>query len=331
MWKDWLAFTRKEQYGIILLAVLMLMLVIFRFLMVLVWEPPEMNIISDVSQYIEAENAAEDLPGSHEKSHRHNNSYHFKPFDPNHVTVTELDRMGLPHYVIINWVKYLESGGSFSEPGDIGRIYGLDSLLAKELSQFVCFSGQAEQISLYQQYEQSESISTVPEVSYSDFDDSKEGNNASDHLSDTAYVIELNSATASALKQLRGIGDVLSERIINYRELLGGFYHKEQVCEVYGISKELYESIRHHLVVNKQPYRKMDINKASVRYLRKHPYLNFYQARDIVEYRKRNGDITSVEELKRIESIDGKTYEKIVPYFNFFDENEIITEQKIEN
>ena len=331
MWKDWLAFTRKEQYGIILLAVLMLILIIFRLLMVVVWEPPQMNIITDVSQYIEPENAAADLPRSHGEKDPHKNLYHFKSFDPNHVTVTELDRMGLPHYVIINWIKYLESGGSFSEPNDIGKIYGLDSLLAQELSQFVCFSGQAEQINLYQEHEQKESVSNVPAASFSDFYDSTEGNKASDYLADSDYVIELNSATASGLKRLRGIGNVLSERIIDYRELLGGFYCKEQVYEVYGISKELYESIRQHLVVRKQPYRKMDINKASIRYLKKHPYLNFYQARDIVEYRKRNGDIASAEELKQIESIDAQTYQKIIPYFKFFDENEMNPEQKIEN
>jgi competence ComEA-like helix-hairpin-helix protein len=330
MWKDWLAFTRKEQYGIIFLAVLIVMLVILRFLMVLIWKPPEINIISDVSQYIEFENKTGNLSGSEGKQLRNENSYHFKPFDPNHVTVTELDRMGLPHYVIINWIKYLESGGSFSDPDDIGKIYGLDSLLAQQLSHFVCFTGQTEQKNLYPKYEPADSASPASEISFPYFDD-KEENNASTHLPVNTYVIEINSATASDFKQLNGIGDVLSKRIISYRELLGGFCRKEQICEVYGISKELYENIRHYLIVNKPPYRKMNINRASVSCLRKHPYLNFYQARDIVEYRKRNGNITSARELKRIESIDEQTFEKIVPYFKFFDENERRPEQKNEN
>ena len=38
--------------------------------------------------------------------------------------------------------------------------------------------------------------------------------------------LELNSVDTLALKQIYGIGSVLSKRIVKYRDLMGGFYDK---------------------------------------------------------------------------------------------------------
>lgn len=46
---------------------------------------------------------------------------------------------------------------------------------------------------------------------------------------------DLNLANAEDLLPVRGIGPVLSQRIINYRDALGGYKKKSQLYKVYGL------------------------------------------------------------------------------------------------
>ncbi len=63
-------------------------------------------------------------------------------------------------------------------------------------------------------------------------------------------MIELNTADTTTLKQLRGIGSILSLRIIKYRKKIGGFTHKEQLKNIYGLSEETYQNILPHVWVD---------------------------------------------------------------------------------
>ena len=63
-------------------------------------------------------------------------------------------------------------------------------------------------------------------------------------------MIELNSADTTELKQLRGIGSKLSQRIVKYRKKIGGFTRKEQLKDIYGLSEETYRHILPHVWVD---------------------------------------------------------------------------------
>ena len=58
-----------------------------------------------------------------------------------------------------------------------------------------------------------------------------------------AVLVDLNSADTTELQKVRGIGPVLSKRIVKYRKLIGGFTDKSQLRQVYGLSPENYEQI----------------------------------------------------------------------------------------
>lgn len=55
--------------------------------------------------------------------------------------------------------------------------------------------------------------------------------------------VNLNAATAQELKDLPGIGDVMAQRIIDYRERHGGFRRTEDVIIVEGFSEKRYRTI----------------------------------------------------------------------------------------
>lgn len=62
--------------------------------------------------------------------------------------------------------------------------------------------------------------------------------------------IELNTATEQELQSVRGIGPVLSGRIVKYRAIRHGFTSKSQLKEVYGIREEDYAGIAAQVYVD---------------------------------------------------------------------------------
>ena len=60
-------------------------------------------------------------------------------------------------------------------------------------------------------------------------------------------LVNINTATLDELKTLNGIGDVIAERIIEYRSS-NAFKSKEDVMSVNGIGKAVYEKIKDHII-----------------------------------------------------------------------------------
>ncbi|MDL2223948.1 helix-hairpin-helix domain-containing protein [Bacteroidales bacterium OttesenSCG-928-M06] len=130
-------------------------------------------------------------------------------------------------------------------------------------------------------------------------------------------VLELNTADTIELKKIPGVGSAYAKRIVGYRNALGGFYRIEQLQEVYGMYEELYEKIVPFFVTNEKIYRQLDINTASLDQLRNHPYLNFYQAKAIIEIRKKKTKLENIEELILLEEFSEDDWMRIKPYLSF--------------
>ncbi len=125
------------------------------------------------------------------------------------------------------------------------------------------------------------------------------------------FVIEINSATRKEFEKLKGIGEKLSERIVKYRQKLGGFCSVEQIKEVYGIKPEVYESIKVHLKCN-GTVKKLNVNSTTFKDLVHHPYLNYEEVKKIFRYKDKNGNIGSMEVLDSI--LGTRKFNKVKAY-----------------
>lgn len=129
--------------------------------------------------------------------------------------------------------------------------------------------------------------------------------------------IDLNKATAQELQQVSGIGEALSERIINYRNTLGGFSDDVQLYEVYGLSPQVVERIKNLFTVKTpKTIRKININSASASDLSTIPGISFDLGKKMWEFVKVREGIQALAELEKIEGITAKKIERFQLYLS---------------
>ncbi|MDR0863401.1 MAG: helix-hairpin-helix domain-containing protein [Candidatus Symbiothrix sp.] len=130
-------------------------------------------------------------------------------------------------------------------------------------------------------------------------------------------VIELNLADSLDLTKIPGVGPAFAKRIISYKNLLGGYHRIEQLQEVYGMYEELYVKITPYLKIDSNEITRIQVNTASLDKMKSHPYINFYQAKAILEMRKKKGKLPGIEELKLLEEFSDEDWVRITPYLEF--------------
>ena len=127
-------------------------------------------------------------------------------------------------------------------------------------------------------------------------------------------LLDLNAQDSSGLVSLPGIGPATALKIIRYRERLGGYSGISQLAEIEGLPDSL---MKWFIITDTIPIRKISVNTATLAQLLRHPYLDFYQARAIIEYRNERGTIKGPEQLSFMEEFTAQDLERLMPYLDF--------------
>lgn len=208
-------------------------------------------------------------------------------FDPNTYKIADWMMLGLSEKQAAIVVRL--SGRGFNSNADLERIFVLPKP-AYELLKDSTFYPRPMNILSYQRNESSPDKSNVS--------------------------VNLNGGSHEEFERIRGIGSYFSKKIIDYRERLGGYIHKEQLLEIWKIDLVKYQEIEEFIYFGSEPVEKISINKASVEMLSKHPYINYKMANSIVKMRAQSGDYKEVKEIRRSKLIDEVTFVKIKPYLS---------------
>jgi len=127
------------------------------------------------------------------------------------------------------------------------------------------------------------------------------------------FIVDLNTATNEELIKLVGIGDYYAEKIIEYRNRLGGYNRPEQLLDLWKFTPEKLEKIREQIVISGN-VRKLNINLINYDDLVKHPYITGKIANSIVKMREQRKVYKKMEELLDSKLIDRELFDKLKPY-----------------
>ena len=114
-------------------------------------------------------------------------------------------------------------------------------------------------------------------------------------LNKPIYKRNLNKALATNLKKIRGIGPVLSERIINYGYSLNGYSDINQLYRVYGLDSIVEDRIKEAFEIKSDTIIPMNIRLASEEELSTLPYLSASEIEWLISLRNRPEGLGSKE------------------------------------
>lgn len=217
------------------------------------------------------------------------------PFNPNFITdymgytlgmsVSEIDRL----HAFRNLNKYVNSKEEFQNVTGVS-----DSLLAIMAPYF-----------------------KFPDWVKSDIKEYTSNSSQPPNAKASLIVRDLNIVTADDLKKVNGIGNKLSERIVKFRDRLGGFLVNEQLYDVYALDVEVVDrALKQFQVLNPPRVKRIDINSASVKEMADLVYISYAVADKIVELRERNGGIRSLDELTNIDGFPSEKLDRIALYLS---------------
>lgn len=297
MWKDFFYYTKSERRVILLLlAIALLLLGIWAVMEYL--RPVEVPVTLSESEEIDSILANLEEQEKIRKSHTPKNeiSVVLQPFDPNTADSVLLRQLGLPVYIVRNILKYRAKGGVFRSPESFSRIYGLKEEVYQKLKPYI-------------------TIAPLVSVSHVRTDTFRQLKDTIPYIPkyEEGTIVDLNKADTSILKRIPGIGSTLARMIVVYRQRLGGFYDVSQLQEVPHVGVELNK----WFVVTPAGLHKIQVNSASLDKLRSHPYMDFYKAKAIMEYRRKRGKIKGLSQLSMFEEFTEKDLKRLSPYLTF--------------
>lgn len=220
-------------------------------------------------------------------------------FDPNTADSTLLLSLGLQPWQVRSIYRYRAKGGIYRQPSDFARLYGLTVKQYKELLPYIRISDEYK---------------PAAEV-YGRTDAVRSGRDTLRYpvkLRPGQYVT-LDDADTASLRKVPGIGRYYASRIVRYRNDLGGYVSVAQLSEIEGIPEAALSYFR----VTGGAVRKLNLNRLTLNELKHHPYINFYQARRIIDYRRLKGPLHGIDDLRLLKDFSQRDIERLRPYVEF--------------
>jgi DNA uptake protein ComE-like DNA-binding protein len=129
--------------------------------------------------------------------------------------------------------------------------------------------------------------------------------------------LELNLCDSIDVVVVPMFGSKRAQKLVEYRENLGGFYSFEQVREVYILQNIDVELLQKHFTLNVSLIRKIKINTATYKELVTHPYIDSYLAKLIINHREKKSNFTSMDEVQKATNIYQELTDKLRYYIDF--------------
>jgi len=233
-------------------------------------------------------------------------------FDPNTADSTQLLRLGLQPWQVRNIYRYRAKGGVYRKKEDFARLYGLTVKDYRRLEPYIRISEDYLPASTLVGNARRTSFSSGTSFPSSTSNYKKDSLRYPVKIREGEHVV-LNTADTSMLRKVPGIGAYYAKEIVRYGKWLGGYVHVSQLDEIDNFPKEA----KKYFVITDPHPQKLSINKLTLQQLRRHPYINYYQAKAIVDYRRLHGDIKSLRDLRFSSDFTDEDIRRLEPYIAY--------------
>jgi competence ComEA-like helix-hairpin-helix protein len=278
-----LKFNRREKRGSLILLLLVLALLVLPKFFRYQADPLHVSLTEEEIEFKAAFEKKKQEKKAKTKFHYKENKKDYQrplpkaPFDPDTMSMAAWQNLGLSERQSEVLISYRNRIGGFYNINQLYDAYVLDSSRVNEWQPFLVFNKKKP----------------------------------------VEQKLEINSATREDFMALKGIGEKLSERIITFRDKLGGFASVDQISEVYGLSPETFQAIKPKLKVDLSKIKKLNVNALDMKTLAQHPYISYNLAKLIVNYREQHGPYQKLEDLLNSKGIEPDDVKKIEAYVTF--------------
>ncbi len=285
MWKglrEFFTYSKKQRNGLLVLAALALLIQVFLYFDDYLIEMPASDFTAfdaAVSQMEERDSIAsiED-------------KISFFPFDPNTVTDNEMQELGLKERQISTIINYRNKGGKFRRPGDLKRIYSIDSAWFHKAEPFITIAS--------------------AEVNK---DERKK-------FLITPAPFNINRVSKSDLEKM-GLREWQAKRIITYREKVRPYQSPQELYKVYGMDSAVVSQLVPYITIDSSDFKTkprsesrklvvIEINTADSVSLLTLPGIGPAYAKRIKKYRDKLGGFYKKEQLLEVYGMDEERYAK---------------------
>ena len=218
------------------------------------------------------------------------------PFDPNTADSSQLIRLGLQSWQVRNIYKYRARGGVYRKKEDFARLYGLTVKDYHRLEPYIRISSDYQPAATLVKEERKERDTLRYPVK----------------IQEDEQVV-LNTADTATLRKVPGIGVYFAKEIVRYGQRLGGYVSVDQLDEI----ADFPQASKKYFVVQQAHPKKLNVNQLTLQQLRRHPYINYYQARAIKEYCRLHGPLKSLDDLRLSRDFPPEVIQRLAPYVTF--------------
>jgi len=210
---------------------------------------------------------------------KRNNIIH--PFNPNYLTDYRAYVLGIEKNTIDRLFAFRKSGKFINSAAEFKRITQMEDSLFESIKPFLKFPN-------FTKYKKEKVFKNLKK--------------------------DINEVEEFDFLKVKGIGKVLSSRIVKYRKYIKGFSTLDQLYEVYGLDSLAVDNVKNHFEIQKLPeLKKIKISEASLYDLSRIPYINREESTEIIKLRTRQKKII-LEDLFHITGFDSLKISRISLY-----------------
>lgn len=286
-WSTLLSYSKSQRIGIIML--FLLIVLCQSFYVFHDFQSEELNT-AEAQKWLAHQVVVDSL-----KSQSYSVKPTIYPFNPNFITDFKGYKLGMSVAEIDRLLAYRKQNKFVNSAAEFQAVTQVSDSLLNAISPYFKFPDWVKNKKHYATSRPKPTFSKVEKIS----------------------IIDINQATKEDLMKVYGIGDKISDRILEYKNKLGAFVSMDQLNDVWGLSPEVIAKLYQNFDV-KSTYgiQKININNASIKELSSFPFFKYSLAKEIVVFRSMNGDIKT-EDLSKIKGFPVDKIKIIALYLEF--------------